>query len=285
MAREGEAGHGGGVAIGHGIALGVDVAGHYVLRRHGDGVAVVGGHDGQLHGLLVHGADAGLGEGHLVGLDHMEGLAAQDGVAAHELDGDVAQGIRHKGGAVQVTLAGVAHAQGRALGDGGGLAGDADAGGGDLLAGAYGQVVVVGGNHGVVELIGGLGGGDHHEGGAHGAGIAVGGVVDDGDLVGALLLGGKGGGASAVEVGGDHAAGVQHDLGHLLGAAACGYGLLATVERHEDHAAVGRDAHAGAGGPVVVVVGAGGEGHLAVLHQVVVGAHSLDDVVLVSRID
>ena len=285
MAGEGEAGDGGDVAVGHGVAAGVDVAREDVLGRDRNGVAVVGGHDGQLGGLLVHGADAGLGEGDLVRLHDMESLTAQDGVATHELDRDVAQGIRHKGGAVQVALARVAHPEGRTLGDGCGLAGHAHAGGRDLLAGAHGQVVVLGGHNCVVELGGGPGGGDDHERGANGAGVSVGGVVDDGDLVSALLLGGEGGGAAAVQVCGLDAAGVDHYLGHLLGAAARGDRLLAAVEDHEHHATVRRDAHAGTRGPVAVVVASGGEGHLAVLHQVVVGAHGLHDVVLVGLVD
>ena len=217
--------------------------------------------------------------------DDVQRLGAEDrAVRAEELH--VRRAVAHRGEeavCVHGAHRGVGGRPGDVLRQGSRAADVVHADGADLQRGVAREVgqIVLGLNERMVERVHRLGRGDDHQRGTDRALIAVGGTVHDADVILALFLRGEGGGAAAVEVHGLDAAGVDHDLGDLLGAAAAGEGRLAAVKHHQHDLAVGRDADAGARGAVFIVVGAGVDNRLAVLDQHDAGADGLLDLVAI----
>ena len=119
----------------------------------------------------------------------------------------------------------------------------------------------------MVEAVAGGSGRYYQDGGADGPFKAVGGTVYYRNFICALLLGGKGGRTAAVEIYGDYAPRLVHDLRYLSCAAACGEGLLAAVKRHEYDPVVRGDADAGSGGSGIIVVIAVGNHDLTVANE------------------
>ena len=229
-----------GVAQGKAHVLGLDL--HLV--------EAVGGRQVQRHRFPEGHGHAGVDEGQLLGHHPMDGDGAHVPALVPGRQDGVAHGHR---GQDAVFIGTVGDGVGDALGDLRRRTGRRHAGHGDLRAGAGGDVLVRRRHAHAVEHVGGgrRGGDDQARG--NGPLGAVGGPVDDADGVGALRPGGIGGGAAAVQVDSRHAAGLQHDLGQLVHGTAAGEGLLAAVQHHGHHLAVGGDAHAGAGVAVRVV--------------------------------
>ena len=238
-------------------------------------VETVGGRQVQRHRFPEGHGHAGVDKGQLLGHHRMDGdgahvpafvLGRQDGVA-HGRRGQDAVFIDTVGDGV-----------GDALGDLRRRTGRRHAGHGDLRAGAGGNVLVRRRHGHAVEHIGGGRRGGDDQARRDGALGAVGGPVDNADGVGSLGTSSIGGGSAAVQVDGRHAAGLQHDLGQLMHRTAAGEGLLAAVQHHGHHLAVGSDAHAGAGVTLGIVVAAYAGGNvLAVTNQPLGPGHSLPD--------
>ena len=249
------------------------------------GVAIVACLEGKLSGLAIDGVHVRLAEPEVGRLDHVQRLGAKGGVAVGS--DELQPGVTKCGGGEGVAGEGshpiVLQSERCALGDVHGVARGRHSGHGEAHVGADREVVIVGGNEGVVELVGGTGRGDHDKRGGDGALVAIGRAVHDRDLVRALGPAGKGRRATAVQVDGSDASGLDHDLGYLLRGATGGVGLLTAVEDHEDDLAIVGDAHAGPRVPVAGVVVVRGDGGLAVLDKVDAGADGLPDPALVGR--
>ena len=253
-----------------------------IVRIDFHGLPVIGSL--QRHGLrlAVNGVDALTREAQIRGLDHMQGLGAEDcTLCGDDLHLHIPQRGCREDIAAECGDALIAHLQRRILRQIDGSAGGRDAAGQDLQLGADREIVILGRDDRVVEHIGGLRRGDDEQRRANRALLTVRRAVDDLRGVHALKLRDIGRGAAAVQVQGDDAAGVQHDLGDLLRAAAAGPGLLAAVQRHEHDLAVIGDADAGARGAVVVIIRRGSDVDLAVLHQQRTAANGLLHIVAV----
>ena len=246
------------------IAQGEDQVG----SLDGDLLALVQSLDGQVHGLAVNGVDIGLGEVDIVGIDDVDGLGTDDLFAMHQVD---LNGTNTGGGECAVSGDGAHSVIGQspdsALGQLGGVAGGADALGGNMDSAADGHVVVVGLDHSMVKCGGAGCGGDHHQRGGNGTGCAVGGTVDNCQLLSAGLLCDVGGGTAAVQVNSCNTASLQHDLCDLLHAAAAGEGLLTAVQDHQNDLAGLGDTDSGAASTVGVVILGSVDGDLTILDQ------------------
>ena len=144
------------------------------------------------------------------------------------------------------------------------------------------QIVIVRGENRMVKFVGGFGSGHHHQRGTHGTFKSVRGTVHNRDRVGTLCLGCKGTGTAAVQVNRSGTARVQHDLGNFLQTAACGEGLLAAIENHQNDPSVIGDTHTGTGYPLVIVILGMGNGRLSILYQENARANGLLQLVVVS---
>jgi len=236
----------------------------------GDGhfLAIVKRLQGQRHGHAVNSVDLFLGEVDLIGIDDVQRLVADDYFAVHQIDVHSAQLLGHQHAVLGDRGPGfIRHSPGRALGQIHLVASGAQAGSGYLDGGANGQVIHVRLQQRMVELRGAGSKRVRQQRGADGTRSTVRGTVHGGQEVIARLAGNEGGRTAAVQVDGMHAARLKHDLSDFLHAAAGREGLLTAVQNHHNDLASLGDTHSRTGRAAGVVVAAGGNGHLAVLHQ------------------
>ena len=231
-------------------------------------VAVIRCLQWQIHCGAIDGIDALLRKPEVRGLDHVQRLGAENrAILRHKLDLYIAQRQRSEHIVPQAAnrfVGNLKRSAGRNL--------DCTAGGGHAghLHGklrAHGQVVILRRDHRMVKLVGGLRRGNHQQRGADRPLIAVGRTVYHGNGVGAFRLGCECGGSAAVQVHCGNTAGIQHDLCHLVGAAAGGEGLLTAIQDHHDHPSVIGDADAGTRLAGLIIFAGRIPGHFAVLDQ------------------
>ena len=220
----------------------------HVRGLKGDGMALKGSVQAEIHTAAKGNRHVGGGEGESVGGDDMEGLFTNH-LAVHghlhrygsllavgeeqALLGDAAEG------AVGQPPDGI-------CGDIGGGTAVIHAGGVELDRAAGGVVIGIGGNTGFLKLTRGGSGGDDEDTVGGGALNAVGGGAMERQLL-TGALGQEGGGSAAVTVHGLHTTEGDHELRHLVAVEAPGEGLLTALVHDGDDGSVRLDAQHGAG--------------------------------------
>ena len=251
-----------------GACIGIAQAEHQIGCLHSDGLAVIQRLHRQADGLTVDGRHAGLGEVHLIGDDHMDGLGADDLFAQHQIHIHitVSQAGEH-------TVLGdstpsfIGNGPCGALGQLCGIAGSTDADRADLQFGADGHIVRRSLQDSMVECRRAGRSRDQHQRGGNGTGHTVGRIVHDAERLLTGLLCHIGRGAAAVQIDCMDTACLQHDLCDLLHAAAAGEGQLTAVHDHQHDLAGLGDARSSTGSAFIDMVIVMGHDHLAVSDQ------------------
>ena len=237
-----------------------------------------------LDGLTVRDGDGGVVELQSIGDNHVDNGGADDGAAVGHLDLNCADStVGNELAVLNSTVLAVSQLPIHILRNGSSGTGRANTGGGDLHGGAGGHVGVLSGQNSTVELVGGCCQGGDDQTGGDGTLGAVGGTVHDGNFVLTLLTSGKGGGSTAVQVDGGHAALLQHDLGQLVHGTTAGEGLLTAIQGHDNDLTVCSHTHAGTAVAIGVIRTVDVLGNiLTFVNQHLRACDSLPDLIIVS---
>ena len=143
------------------------------------------------------------------------------------------------------------------------------------------QIIGIRSNQGMVKCVCGLRRGNYQQRRADRTFVSIRRTVHHCNFVRSLLLGIKGGRSAAIQVDSNNAACLQHDLGDFLRAAAGRERFLPSVQNHHNHFSVAGDTHTGAGRPGIVIICAGADSNLAVLHKEYAAAYGFLDLIFI----
>ena len=252
-----------------------------IIQIIGNRIAVIGTDDRQFNLNIVDCVNGVFGKLNAVGNDHLHGLLAHDLVVQNQLNFHAAQ-VQSRQNAVFADLSDglITDLPLDALGDLCCVAGSTDTYRRHLHLGIDGQIVVFGSNACVFKFIGDNSGRYCHQGGTDAALITVGGVADNANGIAALRLGSISSGTAAIQMQGDHAACVNHDLCDFSLGSTGRQRTLTAVQNSKDHLAAGGNTHTGSG-TAIGIVGTGAGNRLTVAYNDNTAADSFLDLACV----
>ncbi len=248
-------------------------------------VSVIGSLHRQCRCLAIDGIDTVFCKFQVRGLHHMNGLAAQNGsIFRYQLDLHFAQRSCYKEAVLDIADFFIGYLQLTVFGQCDGTTGSSNANGLDWHLAVHGQIVIIRRDHRMIKHVGRLCSRNDCQRSTDRPLITIGRLVHHFNGILTLSLCSHGRRAAAIQAQGIDTSCFQHDLSDLNGSTTSGERLLATIQYHQYHLAIIGDAHAGTRYPIRIIVIAGINSELSILHQDHRAAHRFLDLILISTV-